>query len=765
MAVAQSSSQPVAEQWQIAATGAQDVTVLLVLAVAIGVGVVWTYRSLDPQLRKSIRLGITALRALALGVCLCLLMQPSLRFRTILNTPAHLAILVDVSGSMNSGGTESRLNAARVLLERAKTQLRDLEKRFNVSWFRFAETPTEVRDARESTEPPAEKHLSSNLCGSLEQVLERFTDEELAGVVLLSDGADTERPLTPIKAEDVAFARAHGVPVNTVLLSSTEHRKDLAIAEVKVDPIAFSRSEAPIRVDVKSIGIPDREVEVILWQDGSVVQRRVVQIIGGAGQANFAVAPSRLGPHVMTVTVPVPPEDKLPENNRAYLSFKVVRDKIRVLHLVGHPSWDQRMLRDTLTAWPLVDLVSFYILRTAYQSSTYGSSGLALIPFPRPQTIFEKHLDEFDIVVFQDFKPVTVWHERHMQRVVDFVERGGAVVVIGGTHGLRAGGPASSILQRILPLRLLPRKTPKRRQNDLASFRLNLTPVGFRHPITRLKTDIEENKRLWRSLARLDGANRVLGLAQGALSLAEHPHAQVEDGALPIIAVKETGKGRALAITTDALWRWRFSGPLGGGPLDTYADFWHRAVSWLTRDPELDTLRVQITPSPVPKDQPARIEFELLNEAYLPVPGVQLNCTVSWLGKDGVKAYDNFSIRLNDQGRYSLKWRPKVDGPHRLTVTGENGVSAATRFLVQTKNKELSRLDANEPLLKAIAEASTGHHQQNELKLDELQTRVTATQKVLSRVDIPIWDRPWAIGVFILLLALEWVLRRRVGLL
>jgi hypothetical protein len=290
-----------------------------------------------------------------------------------------------------------------------------------------------------------------------------------------------------------------------------------------------------------------------------------------------------------------------------------------------------------------------------------------------------------------------------------------------------------------------------------------LTQVGARHPITRLKTDLEGNKKLWRSLTPLDGANRVAGLARGAHSLAEHPNVQTEDGPLPVIAVKETGKGRALMITSNSLWRWRFTGPMGGGPIDVYSNFWHRAVSWLTHDPELDRLRVHVTPSPVRAGKPAQIEIELLDEAYLPSPGVQLSCMVSWIGKDGVKASDSFSVRLNDEGRYSRQWVSKVDGPHRLTVTGEDALSTNARFLVEDKNKEVSHFDSNEPLLEAIAEATYGGHQRDALALDDIQTSAAGAKQVISRLDIPLWDHPVAIVLILLFLSLEWLARRRVG--
>ena len=102
-------------EWQITATGALNVTVLVLFVVAVVGAVLWTWRSLDPAVSRRHRLAITGLRALALAACFGLLAQPSLRLQRFVRTPAHLAVLIDVSGSMTKGGDQSRLATVRVV--------------------------------------------------------------------------------------------------------------------------------------------------------------------------------------------------------------------------------------------------------------------------------------------------------------------------------------------------------------------------------------------------------------------------------------------------------------------------------------------------------------------------------------------------------------------------------------------------------------------------------------------------------------------------
>jgi uncharacterized membrane protein len=481
------------------------------------------------------------------------------------------------------------------------------------------------------------------------------------------------------------------------------------------------------------------------------------------GHFTFSVFPSTLGQQVLTITVPTPPDDEVPENNTAYVTFEVIRDKFRILHIAGHPSWDQRFLRETLTSWPRVDLVSFYILRTEYQSSTLGASGMALIPFPT-EDLFEGHLNEFDIVIFHNFEPASVGVDRYLKNIADFVKQGGAIVLIGGSRGLGGGKMASGELIDIFPVKLLPSGTSSSRLFDENAFRLKLTEAGANHPMMRLKPSFKKNFEYWRSLYRLDGIGRVASVADGSLRLAEHPFVQADDGPSPVIAVKEVEKGRSLAIMTDSLWRLRFTGPMTGGPRDAYAEFWRQAVYWLTRSPDLDRLVVEVDPSPVYVGETAQFQIVLRDEAYRAVPGAEIAARVAWIREDGSQAEDKFKAILDDQGQFRKEWQPRIVGPHRVTVTSGDGISASKRFLVKTEEKELSHLEPNEPLMRALAETTGGSFTRNDVEPKELVVRGGSNRQVLYHSEIPLWDHPLAIIFLIGVLTTEWFVRRRIGL-
>lgn len=752
----------VVEEWQVTAVGGLDHLALFALGLGAMVALVWTWQSLDPRLKLGRRLGIGILRAAVLVLVMGLVLQPTLRFRQLKPAPARVALLVDASISMARGDDASRLSLARELIAEQRTALDELSRRYRVDWYRFADRVEQVAGSERATEPVRES-VGTDIRGALETLTDAKSSEPLIGIALLSDGGDTAGQADREQGEAEDWAAALEVPVNTVALTRAGRNRDLSISAARVDPFAFSRSETPIAVKVRSTGFERQQVEVTLTQDGSVMRRKQVDLVGGEGQITFTALPSRLGRHVLSLAVPVPDGDEVPENNTAHVAFDVIRDKFRILHVAGHPSWDQRFLREFLSSWPRIDLVSFYILRTPYQSSVLGAAGLALIPFPT-EGLFKQHLDEFDIVVFQDFDPAEVGVEGYLDEIADFVRGGGALVVTGGAKGFGAGAMGKTPIADLLPVRLLPPGTSASRLESLKPFRARMTEAGERHPLMRLKDDPGANTELWKSLARLDGIALVARTAEGAVRLAEHPTTRVDDGPAPLIAVREADRGRTMAITTDGLWRWRFSAPMGGGPAEVYPELWRRSIAWLTRDPDLDRLRVEVEPWTVRQDQLVEIGLDLVDEAYRPAPGETLECTITWLDGDGIERFDTFQARLDDRGTYRREWRPRMPGPHRISVTDQGGHSKTDRFLVQEAQAELARLDPDEQLLQGLARLTGGHHGQDVLEIDKLELLDAPAREVLSRKDIPLWDRWITLVALLALLFAEWLLRRRSGL-
>ena len=68
-----------------------------------------------------------------------------------------------------------------------------------------------------------------------------------------------------------------------------------------------------------------------------IASQEVVVAQGEEREVTFEVKPDEIGYHTYEVSLPVPPGDTVPTNNRLELTVKVVRDRTRVLQVTSAP--------------------------------------------------------------------------------------------------------------------------------------------------------------------------------------------------------------------------------------------------------------------------------------------------------------------------------------------------------------------------------------------------------------------------------------------
>ena len=728
------------EQWQISTIlSLTNPIVLLALCGTVGV-VLWTFITMDPGSSWKTRFGLPGFRLL---ICLCavyMLMQPSLIVTRSASSPTPLALVFDTSASMGFPVEHSRLSVA---VARARQALRenDSERKFDLQFFGFAKSVRTFEDldsvvlSETETEATSYRAMMSHLSK---------LDEEraYAGILLFSDGADTSN----ISDADVQRA---GIPLNVSFVGSDSRHKDLVIKHIDVDEFAFSRKPNPIQVTLENHGLPLTEMKVNLLADGKILQQKTATVIDGLGQVTFNVVPGKPGRHIYQIVIPQHPEEDLTENNTRFVELNVMRDKYRILHLSGVPNWDQRFLRDTLTNWPQVDLVSFYLLRTTYQSTTQSNTGLSLIPFPTEQ-LFTKHLKEFDLIVFQDFEPAAVGVDAYLNAIAEYVAEGGALVLTGGASGMTSQSISRSKLGNLLPVELPTANTPPGRLLSDASFSPVLTELGRRHPIfVRSVVDSVPEEQL-RSLPRLNGIVRMKRMQPNGQVLLAHSHIRDMETGAPLMAVSEPGHGRILLIATDSLWSWGFSAGMTGAP---------------SGSKELSRMILDVDRKDESRTTPIHLNLSLLNREYLPAAGQKVDIEIAWTDDNEQVQSMKFEGLSNNAGMFRQTWTPLHSGPHSVHVTAETlGLELDDTFLVKRDNQEMIHLTPNAARLRELCEVTGGAFFEDDVQIDDLKLKAAPESRILSRTDTALWSHPLAFLLLMGLLIGEWVFRRFRGL-
>jgi uncharacterized membrane protein len=722
----------------------------VVAAVAL---VLWSYRGA----RRRWLLG--TMRFLAGVIVLAFLLEPALQLRVVRKIRNRLAVVVDRSRSMTLGTADGRTRYDNVLhlLENDRRALDALSESHVVEWFDL-DGPTS--SAALETPPVGER---SDLLGALERAKATGAGRPLAGVVLISDGADNADLLDPrgtLSEQAKARLSRLEVPVTTFDAAASGSFRDVAIADVVSDDFGFLHNTLEIEVVLTSSGVGAQSVPVTLKRESDVLATQVAELRDGTPvHLTFKTKPDQIGEFVYSVSIPAIDGDTVAANNQRSFVLQVIRDKIRVLQVAGRPSWDERFLRQHLKENPNVDLISFFILRSPTDDPSVPEKELSLIPFP-VQKLFTTELKSFDVVILQNFDYAPYNMAIYLANIRDAVKGGLGFVMIGGeqSFGTRYQGTE---LDEIIPVRL-----------DMTGMRegaivTELTDAGRRHPVTDLVRGTGNNDKAWAKLPAFTSLNLSAGLAANATALVTAKGERLPGGAgVPMVAVMDVGEGRSMAIATDSMWRWRFSATKEGSLAErAYHRFWSNALHWLVRDPEHSRIRVLPEKRRFDVAEAADVTFRVLGRDYQPMPFAHLRASLERADGTAVRMDD---VTAGDAGVARHRYTGLEPGAYRVIATasasGEELGKGRGVFVVESTSLELSRGSPRPDALRAIADATEGSYVPLEPGAWDRATVVDPdVVEVARRRNIELWDNAWGISLGIGLLALEWAVRRRRG--
>ena len=507
----------------------------------------------------------------------------------------------------------------------AALDLAHLAERFQLEVMGFAGelTPLDLGGLAQAAAPNGSH---TDLLGALKGAAQGSggVSRALAGVLLISDGADNVQLARGVGAPEKAQLEALGAPVNTLSVGRPG-LKDLAVAALQVDDFAFVRNPLSLEVTLHHQGFGPQPVPVTLTRAGRVITSQTVNLdSSGSTKLHLTFTPDQTGEFVYSVSVPVLPDEAVVDNNQRAFVLKVIRDRVRVLLVCGHPSWDERFLRGLLRQDPNVDLVSFFILRDASDQLHASQDELSLIPFPTEE-IFRTQLHSFDLVILQNFayRPFSssLKIDSYFPDIKQYVEGGGALLMIGGENSFGEGQYDQTELAEVLPV------AGAGLPGTDDSFKPQLTAEGRRHPVTQLAESGELSARLWGELPPISGLNLVRA-KPGTRVLLAHPLLSVAGENAPVLAVAEEGRGRSMALMTDSSWRWSFEAAGAGLGNRHYERFYTNAVRWLVRDPDLTPVKLSVAERTVEPGQAAVFDVRARQTDYGPAAGAQVTLTV-----------------------------------------------------------------------------------------------------------------------------------------
>ena len=754
---------------------------ILVGVLALGVlGLtVFNYRSLQPRRR---RWGMVGLRLAVVAMLIAVFYQPAFLEEQVARGRNLVVVLADGSESMSlpHGDTSRRELVARFLARHGDLWDR-LEEEDELVFHRFGDGLDDLPDLASSPELADEvlstKARSTLVLEALAQVRERYRNHDMGAVVLMTDGIDTTAASRQARLDTAtaALVRDLDAPIVSFTLPDDGRLRDISVADVSYNNFAFLMNASSLEATIHVHGYAEGEIVARLLVNGLEVSRQPIVFEPGRTEygAMFDFVPRELGKQVYAIAVDRLPDEVYADNNVRQVVINVIRDKVRVLQIVGQPSWDERFLRNHLKEDPNVDLISFFILINRTNVRAAGRDETALIPFPARE-LFEEELGGFDLVVFQNFNYGPFQTRRYLPRVAEFVNQGGAFLMVGGPLSFSSGGYYGTEITDVLPVDIPPSFEEGRLLNR-EGFSPQLTEAGEHHPITRLALDPALNEAAWKKIEPLEGVNRVTRPKPDSVVLLEHPSLQDDaGGAMPVVAVRDVGLGRSMAVTTDTSWHWSFVAAQHGGNPRHYDTFWSRAIRWLIKDPEMDLVQVRVLREQVPVGEEARATIQVFLPDYQPAADQAVEVLVRVRDEGAGAGEGEVVLKLDDVKTDATGTLDVVIPLERAAIYEVEARAAVVRgrlatgsdlFVGTDLNPEFETVVGDGRLLGLLAEASGGSVQSLTTETPQLDPHPPRVTRVLSRQHDELWNAPWVLGLLVALFGAEWWLRRRYGFL
>lgn len=715
------------------------------LLVALSVVLLWIeVRRQHPRALWVLLTGVLGTVALALAV-----LRPvhvTLKGRAI---PGSVIVLLDSSHRMDLPATDRFSVLDRSRRQVAEETVESLRRHLSGSRMVVREFDNGL-----TSEAGAGKGVASDLLAALGQALGESA-EMPSSVVVISDGRFA-RPSATVDDNwtQALKSAAQGVTVHTVGVSQA-YPADRSLRSVGMTGSAVAHQPFRLEIEVgcePAASCDDAEVQVkelLERQEPQLLSTGRAKFDQGRALLSLELTLEQAGNRALLVELASGEADDVMQNDRRIVPVFVRRDRLRMLHVAGRPTYDVRALRKFLKSDESIDLVSFFILRTESDQVQAEQEELALIPFPVDE-LFSEHLSSFDAIILQDIDAPRYRLDRYLGALRDYVVRGGGLILVGGPTGFSSGGYAGSALEEVLPIQLP-------REGELIvrkGFVPQFTEAGRVAPILKaLRSTMGEE------LPEMSGANALGSARPGALVLWEHPTELARAGAttqkMPVLAVYERGDGRSVAISVDGSHQLRFGtvGAKTGGR--AHADLWEGLLGWLMRDPRYESAQLRLEGECLAhRDQTLLVD---------PLPGLgdDLQVTLEKLGagvsdsfplqqlEPGTGGTRRFVARQIPEGGYAARVRVGAAPPTRSVIACEDGGEAWSD----------SRPDPER--MAAIAAATGGTYVTSDQvgALPKSTSSFIATHRE-SRPFLEAWV--WA-TLAVSLMSLHWLVRRSVG--
>jgi hypothetical protein len=696
----------------------------IIFWILIAIAVFYYSRTLPP-LSKIKRIILTVLRASVLVIVVFLFLQPVVQLVFQIHKSPTVALLLDNSSSMlltDRNGLRSD-SLKYFLKEIGESTLQDS---MNIRKYLFDEKLGVFHEDSMSF-----SGNQTNISLAFQGVLDSLIHYNIQAIVLVSDG-QFNQGMNPLK-----LAESSPVPIFTVSLGDSFPKKDVKTSGIQVERVVYIGEQTTVKVNIVQNGYQQRSVVVRLLEGKKQISAKTVKlpVDGFEKEILFTFQAEKPGEFRYVFEVEGLEDEQTRQNNRASFMLTVLKSKMKVTLLSGQPNFDQRMFSYVLKQIPDIQLHIF----TENISGSFYEPG-----FPSLEA------DSQDVYIFMGY-PTNKSNILNFNKISHAILQNHIAVLLNLSNTTSMNKLVG--LSRILPF------TEKSQIMVQPNVTVSLTMDGRLHPVMKIDENPQNVLDLWADLPPVIGLGAKLFPREDVQVLLENTGSK--NYPLSIASVQSDTKILLLAITDIGNWHFQLQDTPDRDRF--FLVFIERALKWLVNREDIQ--RLQIFPDKKIYQMGETIQFsgQVYDDFYHQLKDAEVRIQIS--GED----IDRQDIFTADAGYYFYRTVGLPPGVFRYRLTALNNEQligqAVGNIVVEELEIEKQETKANYTLMRQIAEKSNGAVWSVKAMLPQLD-QLNITEKIqLSDFEYVLWNKSYWLVISIILLSVEWFLRKRWGML
>jgi len=705
--------------------------------------------------RAGQRIALAAIRLAILGIILVCMFRPLLVVRAAVPQQNFLGVLLDDSRSMQIADVDGQPRASYVKGEFGAADrglLKALSDRFTVRTFRFSSAATRTTQESDLTFGGSQSRLGAALSG----VRQELAGLPVAGLVMVSDGADTADAAL---GEAILGLKAESLPVFTIGVGRETLSKDIQVGRVVTPKTALKGTTLMVDVVLSQSGFDGQKVTLDVEDEGTLVSTQQVSLPNAGTPASIPVrfTVNEAGPRVLRFRV-TPQQGELVVENNAREALIDVRDrKEKILYFEGEPRYEYKFIRRAIPEGDNVIVTS--LIRTAdnkYMRQGVDGPDELIAAFPKTR----EELFSYRSLIIGSLEAAAMTGDQ-LKMISEFVDRrGGGLLMLGGPRAFAEGGWTGTAVADVLPVVLERGKV----QPKGSVMRLTIKPTraGAGTAVTQLGANEQASAERWSTLPAVTAVNRIDAVKPGATVLLMGTDESRAER--PMLIFQRYGRGKTFAFLPQDSWNWQMAAEIAVDDL-THENFWRQLLRWLV-DGVPDQVEPALTTERVEPGEGATLTANVVDPSFVELNDAAVMATVT--APDGTISDVPMSWDGEHAGQYSATIPTKAPGWYEAKIdatrAGKSVGSAVTHFRAAPGDAEYFDATMHAGTLRRIADETGGrfYDASNTASLaDDL--RYTG-RGVTSVEEHELWHMPIVLLLLVGLLCAEWGYRRVVGL-